>query len=273
MGRSGACAHHLGIIHRDIKPANILLAEDGTPRLTDFGVARLETADVSLTQAGSLLGTPAYLSPEAIHGESIDHRSDIWSFGAVLYEMLAGSPPFGHESLVSILVKILNDPLPDIRQSRPDVPAPLVDLLARMLTRDRNRRPGSMREVAATLEAIRDGRLPSVLATSTPGRPETGAGESPLIAPVLTATPATLTADLEAAPNNLPQPPHPFFRPRDRTKKKIEELLLDDRNAVCLTLWGWAALAKRGWLSRHAPIVGRLSGWRLHFIGAGGPRQ
>jgi len=224
-------AHHLGIIHRDIKPANILLAEDGTPRLTDFGIARLEKADVSLTQSGSLLGTPAYLSPEAIHGDNVDHRSDIWSFGAVLYEMLAGAPPFGHESLVSILVKILNDPLPDIHQARPDVPAPLIDLLGRMLSRDREQRPGSMRQVAATLEAIRDGRF---------------------ITPLPVPAAPTATADGESSwpvpgaarpPHNLPQPPTPFIG-REEELKKIEALLVDDPECRLLTLVGPGGIGK-----------------------------
>ena len=86
-------AHHLHILHRDIKPANILLAEDGTPRLTDFGLARIGQLP-RLTETRSILGTFYYLSPELLEGREVNERSDIWSFGVTLYEMLIGRLPF-----------------------------------------------------------------------------------------------------------------------------------------------------------------------------------
>ncbi|MBZ0308615.1 MAG: serine/threonine protein kinase, partial [Anaerolineae bacterium] len=107
--------HHLKIIHRDIKPANILLAEDGSPRLTDFGLAHLETAP-AVTNTGITLGTYAYLSPEAAQGEKLDARTDIWSFGVVIYEMLAGRRPFQAESAAPLLLEIIGKPAPDILQ-------------------------------------------------------------------------------------------------------------------------------------------------------------
>src|SRR5262245_46494604 len=98
--------HRLHVIHRDIKPANVLLAEDGTPKLTDFGVAHM--GDQSrLTQTGSMIGTYLYLSPEACHGEKLDARSDIWAFGVLLYEMLAGRVPFGGDQPGAVLTAIL----------------------------------------------------------------------------------------------------------------------------------------------------------------------
>jgi predicted Ser/Thr protein kinase len=149
-----ARVHHLGILHRDLKPGNILLAEDGTPRLTDFGVASLLQPDTRLTQEGTILGTSAYLSPEAWRGQSLDASSDIWSFGAVLYEMLAGRPPFAATNAVAIMTATLNDPLPDLTEFRPDAPPALVELIEQMLVKERSQRLNSMRQVGAGLETI-----------------------------------------------------------------------------------------------------------------------
>jgi tetratricopeptide (TPR) repeat protein len=149
-------AHHLGIIHRDIKPANVLLAADGTPRLTDFGIAHLSQRETRLTQAGSFMGSPVYMSPEACRGETLDFGSDIWSFGALLYEMLAGRPPFAAEQIAATLVAILNDPVPDLNQFRSDVPVKLTALIHSMLIKERKERMNSARQVAAELEAIRN---------------------------------------------------------------------------------------------------------------------
>jgi predicted ATPase/DNA-binding SARP family transcriptional activator/pimeloyl-ACP methyl ester carboxylesterase/tRNA A-37 threonylcarbamoyl transferase component Bud32 len=150
-------AHHLAIIHRDIKPDNVLLAADGTPRLTDFGVARLVREDARLTQPGTIVGSPAYMSPEALRGETLDVRSDIWSFGVLMFEMLAGFHPFNDTQISVVLAKILSRPMPDLQASCPEAPAALAALVRQMLVKDRAQRMGSMRQVAATLEAIRDG--------------------------------------------------------------------------------------------------------------------
>lgn len=149
-----ARVHHLGILHRDLKPANVLLAEDGTPRLTDFGIAYLAQQDTRLTQEGTILGTSVYLSPEAWRGEELDTRSDVWSFGALLYEMLAGQPPFAGEHVAAIMTAILNDPPPDLAQSRPETPPAMVELIKQMLVKERALRIDSMRQVAAGLEMI-----------------------------------------------------------------------------------------------------------------------
>lgn len=149
-----ARTHYLNIIHRDIKPANVLLTEEGTPRLTDFGVAYLAQQETRLTQEGNILGTTIYMSPEAWRGEELDARSDIWSFGAVLYEMLAGQPPFAARQIAAIITAILNDPLPDLLQYRADTPPALASLLTHMLTKDRHHRLDSMRQVAAGLEIV-----------------------------------------------------------------------------------------------------------------------
>lgn len=147
-----AHAHHLKIIHRDIKPANVLLAQDGTPRLTDFGVARM--AQLGSTTTGVVVGTFAYLAPEVFNGETPDTRADIWAFGVMLFEMLVGQRPFEERQSGALLAAILNQPTPDLEMLCPDAPTPLVDLIYRMLDKDRTQRIGSMRQIAAELEAI-----------------------------------------------------------------------------------------------------------------------
>jgi serine/threonine protein kinase/tetratricopeptide (TPR) repeat protein len=146
-------AHRLKILHRDLKPANILLAEDGSPRLTDFGVARLED-EPGVTRTGTVIGTLNYLSPEALNGFELDERSDIWAFGVVLYEMLAGHLPFEANTMTSLITTILTKEPPDLDEFRDDVPPTLAVLIDRMLRKDRDERIDSMRQIGAELERI-----------------------------------------------------------------------------------------------------------------------
>lgn len=146
-------AHHLHILHRDIKPANILIAEDGTPRLTDFGIARFGQLP-HLTETGLILGTLSYLSPESLDGREVNERSDIWSFGIVLYEMLTGKLPFTGDSPLELIWAIKNQPLPIIENIRHGVPASLANLIRRMLRKDNPARIDSVRQVGVELETI-----------------------------------------------------------------------------------------------------------------------
>src|SRR5512139_548605 len=150
-------AHHLKIIHRDLKPGNILLAKDGTPRLADFGIAHLQESS-HITQTGILVGTVDYLSPEVCQGEPPGERSDIWAFGVMLFEMLSGKMPFEGKSLTAKITSILTQPVPDLAQLAPNTPDVLVDLIFRMLEKDRQQRIPSVRLVGAELEAIQKGR-------------------------------------------------------------------------------------------------------------------
>jgi serine/threonine protein kinase len=121
-GEGLAHAHRRGIVHRDVKTANILLCEDGTPKLTDFGLAKL--ADhVRNTRSGALLGTVAYMSPEQAQGMEVDQRSDIFSFGVVLFEMATGRLPFEAPNDFALLSEIVHTPAPSICKYRPDASA------------------------------------------------------------------------------------------------------------------------------------------------------
>jgi NarL family two-component system response regulator LiaR len=152
-----ARAHHLNIIHRDIKPGNILLAEDGTPRLTDFGLAHV-AAYPAITGRGEMIGTLQYLCPEGWNRQPLDERADIWSLGVVLFEMLAGQPPFEEEGYAGAMVNaILNQPAPRLSTFRDDVPPALEELIRRMLAKNKGARIASMRQVGAELEAIQRG--------------------------------------------------------------------------------------------------------------------
>ena len=155
-----ARAHRLQIVHRDIKPANVLIASDGTPRLTDFGVARFGDT-TRITKTGVVVGTISYLSPEALNSEPLDERADLWAFGVMLYEMLTGVLPFDGETPGAILMKILRDPTPDILQYRNyhDLGSwGLPGLIYWLLEKEREKRPQSARLVGAILENLLSGK-------------------------------------------------------------------------------------------------------------------
>lgn len=153
-------AHHLKIIHRDIKPANILLDNNGVPLLTDFGVAHIG-GRTRMTEVGSIIGTYAYLSPEACNGDEPDERADIWSFGVVLFELLTGRRPFLGDKPATIITQILVEDVPDIAELRPETPPGLIDLLERMLQKDPSDRISSVRRIGTELEEILQGTVVS----------------------------------------------------------------------------------------------------------------
>lgn len=143
-------AHRHGVIHRDVKPANIVLTRDGVVKVVDFGIARL--ADTSKTQTGTLLGTLAYMSPERVRGEQADARGDIWALGVVLYELLAYQRPFAGENHAALLMSILQNEPPSIRQFLPQCPAALERVILKALHKDETQRYASMEALLKSLE-------------------------------------------------------------------------------------------------------------------------
>jgi protein kinase-like protein len=186
-------AHGQGVIHRDIKPENVLLS--GAPThalLADFGVARaIETgADDRLTETGLALGTPAYMSPEQAFGGTVDGRSDLYSLGCVLYELLTGEPPYSGPTAQAVATKRLAEPVPSARRLRETVPPALDDLVQRLLAKSPADRVASAAELGSALAAISTGQT---------GPRSTDAGSSALTNPKLAETVAIAARPRPAA--------------------------------------------------------------------------
>ncbi len=157
-------AHAQGVIHRDIKPANIMMLKNKTIKVTDFGIARITAS--SKTKTGVVLGTPSYMSPEQLSGKHVDGRSDLFSLGVMLYEMLSGTRPFRGDSMATLMFQIANEPHPDIREHCPDLPECVAKLIDRMLAKDPSQRIATGNDVVkAIIACLRE----------MPSRPQGGA--------------------------------------------------------------------------------------------------
>lgn len=150
-----AYAHEHGIVHRDVKPSNIMVIRDGHVKITDFGIARMASSTVQ-TQAGVVLGSPKYMSPEQVLGKSIDQRSDIFSLGVMLYEMLTGQPPFVGDTINAVMYQTMNAVPPPPSTLNAAVPAMLNFIVAKAMTKGLDDRYQNAKEFAADLRACRD---------------------------------------------------------------------------------------------------------------------
>jgi len=178
VARALAFAHEQGLVHRDVKPQNVLLNGDGRAKVTDFGIARSLDID-SVTQTGTVLGTSNYIAPEQASGQPVDAHSDVYSLSVVLYELLTGELPFPGENFVTVAMKHVNEPPPNLLDVRKDVPLRLAAAVDRALEKDPEQRFRTMDAFAAELEAcIAELDLPDDAAEATIVSRKTATGPS-----------------------------------------------------------------------------------------------
>ncbi len=166
-------AHRGGVVHRDVKPANILIADDGRVKVADFGIARAlnSAAEQDLTQAGAVMGTATYFSPEQAQGAQPDPRSDLYSLGIVLYEMVGGRPPFSGDNPVAIAYKQVHDAPQPLNHLAPDVPRPFEAIVAKLLAKNPGVRYANAEELRDDLRRFREGQPVQALTALLGGAP------------------------------------------------------------------------------------------------------
>ncbi len=150
-------AHRVGVIHRDIKPGNLMIDRSRRLKIVDFGLARRAAVDVTVTAENTVVGTPAYMSPEQAMGRTLDHRSDIYSLGATFYHALAGRPPFEGETPIEIATQHVSSPVPPLARYGASIPRPVCAVIERMLAKKPEHRFADYDQLLARLRAIRSG--------------------------------------------------------------------------------------------------------------------
>jgi serine/threonine-protein kinase len=172
VARALQAAHDRGFVHRDVKPGNVMITPSGEVKVMDFGIARAATDD-TLTQTGMVLGTASYLSPEQSRGDAVDHRSDVYSLGCVLYEMLGGRPPFEADTPVSLAYKHVNEDPQPLGSSDPAIPGELDAVVMKALEKDPDRRFSSARELGEALMGAVAGEPTEPMNETTAVMPQT----------------------------------------------------------------------------------------------------
>ena len=265
--RAARFAHKRGVIHRDLKPHNVIVDHEGRAKVTDFGIARAGASD--MTQTGSIMGTAQYLSPEQAQGLPVDERSDLYSIGVVLYEMLTGRVPFTGDSAVSIALKQVAEAPAPPRVANPGVPPELEAIVLRALEEDPARRFQDADEFITALDRVRGHLAAGGVPT---GEPTTafapvGPAPTPLAAPAA-AEAYALGASTGAYPSTPLPPPGARDRERERERRRWPWVLI-----VLLLLAGGAGLAFL--LTRPAKVVvpnvvnQPVQGARARLINAG----
>src|SRR2546426_3867998 len=236
-----SAAHERGITHRDLKPANIMVTSDGRVKVLDFGLAKLREAQLaesltaaptkSVTGEGHIVGTVAYMSPEQAEGLSVDHRSDIFSFGVILYEWATGRRPFQGSSNVSIISSILRDIPPSITELKPALPADFARIVRRCLAKDQARRYQTASDLRNELEDLKEeSNVSRTIAPAERGPKPTSRRNPALIAGVgtvlvlaaLVAYIASRSASRGSGASSVPPQSAPAVSERQITSNPIE---------------------------------------------------
>ena len=234
-------AHSRSMIHRDIKPANVMLNVQGQAILMDFGIVKIMGGD-SHTATGAVVGTARYMAPEQIRGVQVDGRADIYSVGVMLYEMVSGKPPFKADSAMTLMMMHVNDPIPDLRSLRPDVPTDLVQIINKALAKDPNQRYQKAGDLARDLRAARLIAPPPIAATRIETSP--AYTQPPIGATTIEPSPVRQpTSTSQQAPGTMPgttAPPPTAVRPETAPEPEKESnrkmLIFGGIGAVILIL-------------------------------------
>ncbi|HET7437678.1 MAG TPA: protein kinase, partial [Thermoanaerobaculia bacterium] len=258
MAQGLAAAHEKGVVHRDLKPDNIFLTRDGRVKILDFGIAKLTARsgadgpsfEMAATEPGMVLGTVGYMSPEQVRGEPVDHRSDLFSFGTILFEMLTGNRAFKHDSAIETLGAILKEEPPDVSELLPGVPAALDRIVRRCLEKDREQRFQSARDLAFAFETLT--MTPGTLTnTARPSAPMHSGAQAPQTQPPRTQTHvptvATPSVGTPAVPTSHPTQTRTrtMIAPVAKPKRRVSPLLLALLYLVSIAgaafaAWKWA---------------------------------
>lgn len=215
-----SAAHRRGVVHRDLKPSNIMLTSDGVAKVMDFGIAKVEGGK-SLTASGALVGTVFYMSPEQVRGEPVDARSDLYSFGIILFELLTGRVPFKDESDFSIMIHHVQTPAPRPTQLLSDIPSDLEDIVLRCLNKPADQRYQSAAEILTALEAFEEReramgrgelytRKALALWLAAPARQQAMVATAPEAVKPAPVLPATGISAPQSASSTAPPPPAPL---------------------------------------------------------------
>jgi len=256
MAQGLAAAHEKGIVHRDLKPDNVFLTRDGRLKILDFGIAKLTapagsdgpTFQMAATEPGMVLGTVGYMSPEQVRGESVDARSDIFSLGAIFYEMLAGVRAFKRNSSIETLNAILKEDPPDLIEMMPSLPPPVERIVRHCLEKDREQRFLSARDLAFNLETLAAMSTSATLSgTARPAVTGANAASTPTarhsaMTGATAAATAARTPPTGAIPTTRTQT---IARPLMKPKPRVSPLLLALLYVVSIAgaaygTWMWA---------------------------------